>query len=181
MLSNLTVCLDIRLTAPGPWEAFTYKTLNATNYDLGIVGSDGLITVWLLGESFNVSQSLPVMTWNTLCLEWNGRDNRLSLRVNGSQFQKNITGDTIPENGTLLLGCSGNSTAAGLGEMYLFRLWDTSSGHPASPCENGNVIGWDDRQWSFNRSTLIPDPSLQCSKYNSKLCGSHRLLSCSGF
>ncbi|XP_058884007.1 uncharacterized protein LOC117405720 [Acipenser ruthenus] len=164
VLSNLTVCLDIRLTAPGPWEAFTYKTLKATNYDLGIVGSDGLITVWLLGQSFNVSQSLPVMTWNTLCLEWNGRDNRLLLRVNGSQFQKNITGDTIPENGTLLLGCSGNSTAAGLGEMYLFRLWDTSSGHPASPCENGNVIGWDDRQWSFNRSTLIPDPSLQCSE-----------------
>ncbi|XP_041089040.1 uncharacterized protein LOC121302838 isoform X2 [Polyodon spathula] len=162
-LSNLTVCLNIRLTAPGPWEAFTYKTSTATNYDLGIVGSDGLITVWLLDQSFSLSQILPVMTWNALCLEWNGRDSRLSLRVNRSQFQSNVTGDTIPGNGTLLLGCSGNSTAAGLGEMYLFRLWDTSSGHPASPCENGNVIGWDGKQWSFNRSTLIPDPSLQCT------------------
>nr|XP_015196753.1 PREDICTED: adhesion G-protein coupled receptor G4-like [Lepisosteus oculatus] len=165
-LTQLTVCVDIRLRASGDWTAFTYSTTQSQSQDLAITGDKKNVYVWLLGVQFPFPVNLSLNNWYHVCLKLNGQKQSISLDINGSPSVLKVNTTVVPPGGALVLGCKDSSTQRpsqnpGQAELYLFRVWSDINSH--GTCEDGNVIGWDSEQWIFSKETLVPDASLTCS------------------
>ncbi|XP_019740343.1 adhesion G-protein coupled receptor G4 isoform X2 [Hippocampus comes] len=151
-LSQMTVCLDVRVLSPGAWVAFSYSSVHAPMPDLGLEGNEGAVYGWLLGVRHRFPVSLSLARWHTVCLRRDVPGKSFSLELNGRLVAKRtVIAQAIPPSGSLWLGCRPRQRPRGavLGqvEVYMFRMWDDLAHR--GPCEDGTVIGWDARFWGL--------------------------------
>ncbi|XP_066555111.1 adhesion G-protein coupled receptor G4 isoform X2 [Amia ocellicauda] len=162
-LVNLTVCVSVKLKAPGTWTAFTYKADESKNYDLAIKGNQNGIHVWLKGKDYKFTNIMSWNIWHQICLKVNMIEKGFTLDVSGASNWTSVSNITVPGRGKLRLGCGAgldDSDSKKL-ELYLFRLWRDTGNHSA--CEDGNAVGWNSDYWDFQNKTLVYDTSLSCS------------------
>ncbi|KAG7465115.1 hypothetical protein MATL_G00172740 [Megalops atlanticus] len=181
-LEELTVCVELyRQINTQQWTAFVYKRRGETGAEMGLVGFEGALKAWLFGGNWPVQTNLPLHNWHTVCLTWSGRTRDLRVYVNSSAALHVRLNETEPgrprllaPNGSLTLGAShaflnGHMTVETgtnlLGEVTQFRMWgrELDPGLLASlSCPEGEVVGWDARDWDTQRCPPQPDASLQC-------------------
>ncbi|XP_029384836.1 uncharacterized protein LOC115060852 [Echeneis naucrates] len=168
LLFKMTVCVDIRVVAPGPWVAFSYSSVHAPRPELGLEGDDDALYGWLLRVRHRFPLQLSLTHWHRVCLRRDVLHNSFSLEVDGKTVaERTVIAQAIPPSGSLWLGCRPRDRPPGakLGEveLYLFRMWPDLDNHDL--CEDGTVIGWDARYWGVTSpSARQRDPYLLCDR-----------------
>ncbi|KAF5883106.1 adhesion G-protein coupled receptor G2, partial [Clarias magur] len=166
-LSQMTVCLDMRLLTAGKWMAFSYTTPPFPFYSLALQGDSDGVYIWLLGVKHRFPARLAPELWHRLCLSVDSERNSLSLNVSGSQqtHKRTVFAHAMKPNGKLQLGCQpwevfpGNQMATV--ELYMFRIWGDVREHAL--CEDGTIVGWDSSMWSISQDqTSVQDDTLYC-------------------
>ncbi|KAM8977104.1 adhesion G-protein coupled receptor G2 [Pelodytes ibericus] len=172
-LSQFTLCTYIKLSSY-PWTAFTYKLpmSKSNGYELGLFGDSGLINIWMFDTLISVDAKLNMNTWHETCINWDAKNGSMFYLDGTPKDMVNVSNKilsnktTLTGDGTLILGCpqEGNSsTSLGLvGQLYMFRMWNTTEKGLVQSCKNGNVIRWTMSDWIYNTSAIERDPSLHC-------------------
>ncbi|KAJ8266993.1 hypothetical protein GJAV_G00136990 [Gymnothorax javanicus] len=164
LLAHMTVCMHMQVIVPGEWTAYTYSRPNASKYDLALKGDKHNLYIWLLGFKHIFPVRLHSSRWYHVCLKRDTSRRRVSLEVDGSPSVHAASALNIPTAGELILGSkhrsTGNNSAAGAIELYLFRVWDNISKHGA--CNDGNVVSWKWEQWDMGNHPPLQDESLPC-------------------
>lgn len=91
LLSQMTVCVDIRIVVPGAWTAFSYSSAHAPKPDLGLEGDEEAVYGWLLRVRHRFPLQLSLSHWHRLCLRRNSLHNSFSLEVIPEAFCSNVT------------------------------------------------------------------------------------------
>ncbi|XP_017269619.1 adhesion G-protein coupled receptor G4 isoform X2 [Kryptolebias marmoratus] len=165
-LSQMTVCVDIRVVVPGAWVAFSYGSAYAPNPVLGVEGDTQTIYVWLLQVQHRFPAQMSPMHWHRVCLRRDVQRNTFRLEVNGTIVaERTVIAQAILPSGSLWLGCRHKNQLPGVEmgkvELYLFRMWADLGVHEA--CEEGTVISWNAQYWSVTSSKAKEtDPYLPC-------------------
>ncbi|XP_008290530.1 putative GPI-anchored protein PB15E9.01c [Stegastes partitus] len=168
-LSQMTVCVDIRVVVPGAWVAFSYSSVHAPKPELGLEGDQDAIYAWLLRVRHRFPLRLSLFQWHRVCLRRDGVGNTFSLEVDGRLVAtRTAIATAIPPYGSLWLGCRPRDQPprANLGqvELYLFRMWADLRHHGL--CEDGTVIGWNARYWGLTSpKARRTNPYLYCGAY----------------
>ncbi|XP_057679833.1 adhesion G-protein coupled receptor G4-like [Corythoichthys intestinalis] len=168
LLSQMSVCLDVRVVAPGAWVGFSYTSQHGLKPELGLEGDGGALYGWLLGVRHRFHVSLAMGRWHRVCLRRDVRGNAFSLELAGRLVAKRtVIAQAIPSSGSLWLGCRPRQrppgTTLGRVEIYMFRVWDDLARRGA--CEDGNVVGWNARFWGVTSPRARQmDPHLPCAK-----------------
>ncbi|KAM8731711.1 adhesion G-protein coupled receptor G4-like [Acanthopagrus schlegelii] len=168
LLFQMTVCVDIRVVAPGAWVAFSYSSVHAPRPELGLEGDDHALYGWLLRVRHRFPLQLSPQHWHRVCLRRDVRRNTFSLEVDGNLVaERTVIARAIPPSGTLWLGCRPRDRPPGavLGkvELYLFRMWGDVGDHGL--CEDGTVIGWNAKFWGMTSPEAKQrDPYLMCGE-----------------
>ncbi|XP_023182517.1 adhesion G-protein coupled receptor G2 [Xiphophorus maculatus] len=166
LLSQMTVCVNIRVVVPGPWVAFSYSSVRTLNPDLGLEGDDKAIYGWLLQVQHRFPFKMSPMVWHRVCLRRDVRRNIFSLEVDHIMVaERTVIAQAIPLSGSLWLGCHQRNPspggAVGKVELYLFRMWADLGEHRS--CEDGTEIGWDANYWDVTSpNAKETDHSLPC-------------------
>ncbi|XP_072307429.1 uncharacterized protein [Eucyclogobius newberryi] len=164
---SMTVCINIRVVAPGPWIAFTYSSVQGLKPELGLEGDEEALFVWLLRVRHRFPLKLTERDWHQVCLQRNVLSSSLSLEVDNQVVgHRVVIAQASPSYGSLWLGCGQREQAAtpapGQVELYLFRVWADLEQHRL--CEDGSVIGWSSRHWRVTDTKAQKrDNSLPCA------------------
>lgn len=192
-LEELSVCLLLRCAYETEWTAFVYKGPGSSAIELGLQGNRDHLKLWLFGNETKVENSLNQTEWQSLCITWSGKQQKLELHANGtilsSTFFKSTTRTSLASNGTLTLGRShfvnGNTVQPEygkslIGDISQFRVWSTQWSKEQlkrQECTEGDVISWDQKHWK----TDCPPPqdySLHCEwsrfKVKMKIIAQHK-------
>ncbi|XP_016528704.1 mucin-5AC-like, partial [Poecilia formosa] len=165
-LSQMTVCVNIRVVVPGPWVAFSYSSVRTPNPNLALEGDDKTIYGWLLQVQHRFPFKMSPMEWHRVCLRRDVRRNIFSLEVDHVMVaERTVIAQAIPPSGSLWLGCHQRNRspggAVGKVELYLFRMWADLGEHRS--CEDGTVTGWDGDHWDVTSpNAKETDHSLPC-------------------
>ncbi|XP_014830811.1 PREDICTED: adhesion G-protein coupled receptor G4-like, partial [Poecilia mexicana] len=165
-LSQMTVCVNIRVVVPGPWVAFSYSSVRTPNPNLALEGDDKAIYGWLLQVQHQFPFKMSPMEWHRVCLRRDVRRNIFSLEVDHVMVaERTVIAQAIPPSGSLWLGCHQRNRspggAVGKVELYLFRMWADLGEHRS--CEDGTVTGWDGDHWDVTSpNAKETDHSLPC-------------------
>lgn len=168
-LTELSVCVLVRLRHRRPWTGFVYKAPGGTYIELGLKGTSSSLDVWLLGKKVRVEAKLKPNQRNSICITWSGAAQRLHVYINGTSQRKISAGPSVSrplaQNGTLTLGMSHYVDAARqvmmedsselLVEIGRFRMWNRER----SPeelrgriCAYGDALNWEAEQWRYGCS-----------------------------
>ncbi|XP_053311847.1 adhesion G-protein coupled receptor G2 [Spea bombifrons] len=172
-LSQFTVCTYIKLASPLPWTAFAYKlpTSKINGYEVGLFGDSSVMQLWMFGKQITVYETLKVNTWHETCIIWDGKK-EMSFYLDGLLKNRQNIGNDYKFNGggILYLGClyteeiSSASFPGLVGEMYMFRMWNSADEKLLQKCIDGTVIQWNMSDWIYTGSTVIQDSTLHCAK-----------------
>ncbi|XP_073421983.1 adhesion G-protein coupled receptor G2 isoform X2 [Dendrobates tinctorius] len=177
-LRKFTVCTYIKLASSEPWTAFTYKlsTSSINAYEIGVLGDSSSLKIWMFGTQINVFEKLNLHTWYELCITWDSKDEYMGFYLDGTLKEKqkleNIT--KLIGGGNVVLGSSTfqelNSSVSVrlIGEIYMFRMWNTAQTSYFQKCTDGNVIKWNKDDWIYSPSVMQQDSSLHCAKDSSE-------------
>ncbi|KAE8279681.1 Adhesion G-protein coupled receptor G2 [Larimichthys crocea] len=169
LLFQMTVCVDIRVTVPGSWVAFSYSSVHAPRPELGLEGDDKAVYGWLLRVRHRFPVELSPTVWHRVCLRRDVPRNSFSLEVDGKMVAaRTVIAQAISPSGSLWLGCRPRDRPPGasLGEveLYMFRMWNDLDHHGV--CEDGTVIGWSAQYWGLTSPRARQrDPNLLCDAY----------------
>ncbi|XP_027130284.1 uncharacterized protein LOC113744525 [Larimichthys crocea] len=167
LLFQMTVCVDIRVTVPGSWVAFSYSSVHAPRPELGLEGDDKAVYGWLLRVRHRFPVELSPTVWHRVCLRRDVPRNSFSLEVDGKMVAaRTVIAQAISPSGSLWLGCRPRDRPPGasLGEveLYMFRMWNDLDHHGV--CEDGTVIGWSAQYWGLTSPRARQrDPNLLCA------------------
>ncbi|TKS87493.1 Adhesion G-protein coupled receptor G2 [Collichthys lucidus] len=167
LLFQMTVCVDIRVTVPGSWVAFSYSSVHAPRPELGLEGDDKAVYGWLLRVRHRFPVELSPTVWHRVCLRRDVPNNSFSLEVDGKMVAaRTVIAQAISPSGSLWLGCRPRDRPSGdsLGEveLYMFRMWNDLDHHGV--CEDGTVIGWSAQYWGLTSPRARQrDPDLLCA------------------
>ncbi|XP_075710137.1 adhesion G-protein coupled receptor G2 isoform X2 [Rhinoderma darwinii] len=174
-LTAFTVCTYIKLSSSDPWTAFTYQlptssTINV--YEFGVLGDSSSLKIWLLGTQINLFEKLNLHTWYEICIMWDGKDESMEFYLDGTlKVDRKLENKTnLAGGGSVVLGCShfkeiNSSVSVGLvGEMYMFRMWNTAQTSFFHTCNDGDVIKWDKLDWIYSSNVVQQDSTLHCAK-----------------
>ncbi|XP_069617620.1 adhesion G-protein coupled receptor G2 isoform X1 [Ranitomeya imitator] len=176
-LTKFTVCTYIKLASSEPWTAFTYKlsTSSINAYEIGVLGDSSSLKIWMFGTQINVFEKLNLHTWYELCVTWDSKDEYMGFYLDGilkeKQKLENIT--KLVGDGNVVLGSStfqelNSSVSVRLvGEIYMFRMWNTAQTSYFQKCTDGNVIKWNKDDWIYSPNVMQQDSSLHCAKDSS--------------
>ncbi|XP_061614803.1 adhesion G-protein coupled receptor G4-like isoform X2 [Phyllopteryx taeniolatus] len=169
LLFQMSVCLDVRVLAPGAWVAFSYSSVHDPRPELGLEGDEGALYGWLLGVRHRFPVSLAPARWHRVCLRRDVPGNSFSLELAGRLVAKRtVIARAVTPSGSLWLGCRPRRRAAGAAtagrvEVYMFRVWADLGRH--GPCEDGTVIGWNARFWGVTSPRARQtDRDLSCAQ-----------------
>ena len=81
LLFQMTVCVDVRVVAPGAWVAFSYSSVHAPRPELGLEGDGQALYGWLLRVRHTFPVRLSLRRWHRLCLKRDVLGNSFSLEV----------------------------------------------------------------------------------------------------
>ncbi|XP_073523555.1 adhesion G-protein coupled receptor G2 isoform X2 [Phyllobates terribilis] len=176
-LTKFTVCTYINLASSEPWTAFTYKlsTSSVNAYEIGVLGDSSSLKIWMFGTQINVFEKLNLYTWYELCITWDSKDEYMGFYLDGTLKEKqkleNIT--ELVGGGNVVLGSStfqelNSSVSVRLvGDIYMFRMWNTAQTSYFQKCIEGNVIKWNKDDWIYSPNVMQQDSSLHCAKDSS--------------
>ncbi|XP_027863851.1 adhesion G-protein coupled receptor G4 isoform X2 [Xiphophorus couchianus] len=183
-LTDLSVCIRLKRTSSAQWTGFLYRSTERK--ELGLEGNNSHLKIWLFGKQYQIDQDLSLKTWHSICLTWSGKNQKLTVYLNGSTvknklFYSDDAHQQLAPNGTLTLGVSHSVLPNGalkpesgnnlLGEIGLFRMWGKEwSAEEVSSlgCADGDVVSWDLQQWK-NDCPPVPDNNLTCGWSNYKI------------
>ncbi|KAJ3587876.1 hypothetical protein NHX12_011471 [Muraenolepis orangiensis] len=181
-LEELSVCVQLCLTLRTKWTAFAYKAPGISFVELGLEGDSGHITALLFGYKWPLNVMLSSHHWHSVCLTWSARSQKLRVYVNGTShldlgLNPSVSRRLAP-NGTLTLGVPHSVDERGavrredgrslMGDIGLFRMWATAwraEDLAHLGCEEGDVVRWDTRHWSYHYPSSCPpkaDQTLRC-------------------
>lgn len=80
-LYQITVCVDVRVVTPGPWVAFSYRSVHALSPELGLEGDQQALYGWLLRVRHRFPFRLSLANWHRVCLRRDVQRNLFSLEV----------------------------------------------------------------------------------------------------
>ncbi|XP_074477499.1 uncharacterized protein adgrg2a isoform X2 [Sebastes fasciatus] len=169
LLFQMTLCVDIRVVAPGSWVAFSYSSVHAPRPELGLEGDDEALYGWLLKVRHRFPIRLSPTHWHRICLRMDVQRKTFSLEVDGEMVaERRVIAQAIPPHGSLWLGCRPRDrprqAALGEVELYMFRMWADLGDH--GHCEDGTVIGWNAQYWGVTHARARQrDPNLQCADH----------------
>ncbi|KAK2814786.1 hypothetical protein Q7C36_023052 [Tachysurus vachellii] len=166
-LSQITVCMDMRLLTAGNWMAFSYTTPRSPKYDLALHGDSEAMYAWILGVKHRFPVQLTLERWHRLCLRIDSLRNSFILNIGSSQktYERRVFAHAMQLNGKLQLGCQPwdifPETSMATIELYMFRMWGDVREH--ANCEDGTIVGWDSSMWSISRAQAwVQDNALYC-------------------
>lgn len=184
-LCTFTVCINVnRAEAKGsPWAAFSYdintSSLLPEDIELALLAEDQKLKMSLLGAMVHLGDDLPLYDWQQLCFAWDGPKDQLQFFHNGTHM-KNVVlpGKTshkcLRPQGTLVVGQlhknqNGRitlfSSMSFMGNLHYFQMWNhTRNQQQLAQCSPGNVISWEDSDWTFNDSIASSDHHLRCGE-----------------
>ncbi|GAA6079153.1 adhesion G-protein coupled receptor G2 [Tachysurus ichikawai] len=166
-LSQITVCMDMRLLTAGNWMAFSYTTPRSPKYDLALHGDSKAMYAWILGVQHRFPVQLTLEHWHRLCLRIDSLRNSFILNISSSQktYERTVFAHAMQLNGKLQLGCQPwdifPETSMATMELYMFRMWGDVREH--ANCEDGTIVGWDSSMWSISQAQAwVQDNALYC-------------------
>ncbi|KAJ3581727.1 hypothetical protein NHX12_016300 [Muraenolepis orangiensis] len=183
-LEELSVCVRLCLTLRTKWTAFAYKAPGISFVELGLEGDSGHITALLFGYKWPLDVMLSSHHWHSVCLTWSARSQKLRVYVNGTshldlRLNPSVSRRLAP-NGTLTLGVPHSVDESGavrredgrslMGDIGLFRMWAIAwraEDLAHLGCEEGDVVRWDTRHWSYHYPSSCPpkaDQTLRCGE-----------------
>lgn len=80
-LPSITVCVDVRVVAPGAWAAFFYSSGHVPRPELGLEGDQGALYAWLLRVPHRFPCPLSLGQWHRVCMRRNVQRNSFTLQV----------------------------------------------------------------------------------------------------
>ncbi|XP_056414733.1 adhesion G-protein coupled receptor G2 isoform X2 [Hyla sarda] len=173
-LTQFTMCTYIKLASSDPWTAFIYQltTSSINAYEFGVLGDSSSLKIWMFGTQINVIETLNPHTWYEICIMWDGKDGSMGFYLDGTlKVNRKLENNTkLVGGGSVVLGCShfkelNDSVSVGLvGEMYMFRMWNTAQTSHFQKCKDGNVIKWKMSDWIYTSKVVQQDSSLHCAK-----------------
>ncbi|XP_069802319.1 adhesion G-protein coupled receptor G2 [Dendropsophus ebraccatus] len=177
-LTKFTVCTYIKLASSDPWTAFTYQlpTSSVNAYEFGVLGDSSSLKIWMFGTQINVIETLNLHTWYEICIKWDSKDESMGFYLDGTlKVNRKLENKTkLVGGGSVVLGCShfkeiNASVSVGLvGEMYMFRMWNTAETSHFQKCNDGNVIKWKMADWIYTSKVVQQDSALHCAKEESE-------------
>lgn len=81
VLSQITVCVDVRVVTPGRWVAFSYSSVHTPTPQLGLEGDEQALYGWLLTVRHRFPLQLSLTNWHRVCLRRDVLRNLFSLEV----------------------------------------------------------------------------------------------------
>lgn len=172
-LSQITVCMDMRLLTAGNWMAFSYTTPRSPKYDLALHGDSKAMYAWILGVQHRFPVQLTLEHWHRLCLRIDSLRNSFILNISSSQktYERTVFAHAMQLNGKLQLGCQPwdifPETSMATMELYMFRMWGDVREH--ANCEDGTIVGWDSSMWSISQAQAwVQDNALYCGEHSNQ-------------
>ncbi|XP_054992917.1 adhesion G-protein coupled receptor G6 isoform X1 [Sorex araneus] len=180
-LSAFTLCFEATKVGKddNEWTAFSYSDASLTpllsfgkdksGYFLFISGSKCLLNSVLPVKD---KEDIFTESFEQLCLVWNN-----SLGSVGVNFKRtyeafpcdSTISKVIPGNGKLLLGSNQNEIASLKGDIYNFRLWNSTMNSKIlsnlSCNVKGNVVDWQNEFWNIPTLALKAESNLSCGSY----------------
>ncbi|KAM4713188.1 adhesion G-protein coupled receptor G6 isoform 7-T7 [Anableps anableps] len=171
-LSELTVCFEVERTGSSQREwLFTYYDTNnnvVLSFGNNQTGMEMVIDGVTCSMESIISASGFTFSMTSFCVLWISSNGRVAVYFNSNYWGKTCSlssGHTIPAGGVFKLG--GVQTFKG--NMYNLRLWDramTVQELNTLTCNMvGNVIDWDNSQWTISSSLAQTDNTLSCICY----------------
>ncbi|XP_063811797.1 adhesion G-protein coupled receptor G2 isoform X2 [Pseudophryne corroboree] len=176
-LTQFTVCTYLKLASSKPWTAFIYKLPSSPDnvYEIGVFGDSGSMKIWMFGTEIIVLESLNLLTWYEICITWGGRNESMGVYLNGEmKAEEKLENNTMLHGGgSLILGCPHKINASAslglVGDLYMFRMWNTSADSWLQSCIDGNVIKWKMDDWIYSPTIIKQDSSLHCANKKSEI------------
>ncbi|KAJ8266939.1 hypothetical protein GJAV_G00136400 [Gymnothorax javanicus] len=180
-LEDVSVCVSLwkRIQSP-QWTAFVYKKRGDEEVELGLMGTERKLRVFLFGEVLSTLYTLPLRAWHTVCLTWSGHHHRLRVYVNHTRILKaQVDGHDrsrhLLPGGILTLGVSHSYNGKEIevetgsrfqGDVSLFRMWGEERSHDQLKdlsCTEGDVVHWSALDWNVSSCQPVSDAGLKCA------------------
>nr|XP_054604208.1 adhesion G-protein coupled receptor G6 isoform X7 [Nothobranchius furzeri] len=169
-LRELTVCFEVERTAYNQreWLFSYYDTSSnvALSFGSSQTGMKMVVDQVVCPVQSIVSAADFTSTMKPFCLLWRSSSGLVEVFFNRASVSiscSSSTGHTVPAGGVFQLG--GQQSFSG--NMYNLRLWDramTLQELDALTCDTaGNVIDWDNSNWTIPSSLAQTNNTLSCS------------------
>ncbi|XP_008395373.1 adhesion G-protein coupled receptor G6 [Poecilia reticulata] len=173
-LDELTICFEVEKTGSSQKEwLFTYYDINnnvALSFGYNQTGMEMVID----GVVCPVESIISVTEFNSsmkfFCVLWMSSNGRVAVYFDRRYYGKTCSpssGRSVPAGGVFKLG--GLGVQSFRGNMYNLRMWNramTVQELSSLTCDMvGNVIDWDNSQWTISSSLSQTDNTLSCICY----------------
>lgn len=175
-LTQMTVCFEATKAdnSTENWKVFTYK--NSTTDLLSFGKTEIGHFLYILGVPCPLNLSYDgrdffTSSFQQLCLVWSNKSEQIFMKTNDA-YTSSLCPDardlTIPGSGHFMLGSYNSSSQPLQGDVYNFRLWNTSMDSQALEnltCDvQGNIINWENSYWSIPSWARKAGSKLSCGK-----------------
>uniref|UniRef100_A0A087YB44 Adhesion G-protein coupled receptor G6 n=1 Tax=Poecilia formosa TaxID=48698 RepID=A0A087YB44_POEFO len=178
-LNELTICFEVERTGSRQKEwLFTYYDINnnvALSFGYNQTGMEMVIDGVVCPVESIISVAEFTSSMKFFCVLWMSSNSRVAVYFNRRYYGKSCSpssGHSVPAGGVFKLGGKGPllvslGVQSFKGNMYNLRLWNramTVQELSSLTCDMvGNVIDWDNSQWTISSSLAQTDNTLSCS------------------
>ncbi|XP_016533367.1 adhesion G-protein coupled receptor G6 isoform X2 [Poecilia formosa] len=173
-LNELTICFEVERTGSRQKEwLFTYYDINnnvALSFGYNQTGMEMVIDGVVCPVESIISVAEFTSSMKFFCVLWMSSNSRVAVYFNRRYYGKSCSpssGHSVPAGGVFKLG--GLGVQSFKGNMYNLRLWNramTVQELSSLTCDMvGNVIDWDNSQWTISSSLAQTDNTLSCICY----------------
>ncbi|XP_014823526.1 PREDICTED: G-protein coupled receptor 126 isoform X3 [Poecilia mexicana] len=180
-LNELTICFEVERTGSSQKEwLFTYYDINnnvALSFGYNQTGMEMVIDGVVCPVESIISVAEFTSSMKFFCVLWMSSNSRVAVYFNRRYYGKTCSpssGHSVPAGGVFKLG--GLGVQSFKGNVYNLRLWNramTVQELSSLTCDMvGNVIDWDNSQWTISSSLAQTDNTLSCSSNPATGCDS---------
>uniref|UniRef100_A0A3B3WUN0 Adhesion G-protein coupled receptor G6 n=1 Tax=Poecilia mexicana TaxID=48701 RepID=A0A3B3WUN0_9TELE len=173
-LNELTICFEVERTGSSQKEwLFTYYDINnnvALSFGYNQTGMEMVIDGVVCPVESIISVAEFTSSMKFFCVLWMSSNSRVAVYFNRRYYGKTCSpssGHSVPAGGVFKLG--GLGVQSFKGNVYNLRLWNramTVQELSSLTCDMvGNVIDWDNSQWTISSSLAQTDNTLSCICY----------------
>ncbi|XP_043963124.1 adhesion G-protein coupled receptor G6 isoform X10 [Gambusia affinis] len=171
-LNELTVCFEVERTGSSQTEwLFTYYDSNnnvVLSFGYNQTGMEMVIDGVVCPVESIISVAEFTSSMKFFCVLWMSSNSRVAAYFDRRYYGKTCSpssGHSVPAGGVFKLG----GLHSFKGNMYNLRLWDramTVQELNSLTCDMvGNIIDWDNSQWTISSSLAQTDNTLSCMCY----------------
>ncbi|XP_032441288.1 adhesion G-protein coupled receptor G6 isoform X5 [Xiphophorus hellerii] len=171
-LNELTICFEVERTGSSQREwFFTYYDINnnvVLSFGYNQTGMEMVIDGVVCPVESIISVAEFTSSMKSFCVLWMSSNSRVAAYFNRRYYGKTCSpssGHSVPAGGVFKLG----GLQSFKGNMYNLRLWNramTVQELNSLTCDMvGNIIDWDNSQWTISSSLAQTDNTLSCICY----------------